>query len=605
MSKEPSLLTHFLWYTTDMNIYLKTEAAPDGEQLNIREGMTIEDLVKERGPFEYDILLARRNGRDTDLTEQLEEGDSVAFLDMRNQSANLTYQRSLTFIYLMAVYEVFGHLGVEGADAEIDNSLNKGFFTRVRPSRFHKGTKEEAQEEIQQKLTEEVVRKIEDRMHEIVEMDIPFHRKFVTAEEGIRIWKEGGYDEKVKLLEEIVESEPDFMPAFFSATVPTTLPSENGEKTFTNFFFGPMVPSSGYIKLFELRKYRKGILLRYPYYSDPNTMPEYVDDNRMYSAFSEEHRWLHILGTRHLSDMNDLVRRGGAKDTILLSEALHEKKIAEIADEIKSKRRRIVLIAGPSSSGKTTFARRLCIQLRVNGLRPIYMGTDDYFVNREDMIPDANGELDFENLGAVDIDLFCSNMNDLLAGKEVDLPEFDFLEGKKVFGNRITKMDEDQLIVIEGIHALNRKLTEQIPDETKYKIYISPLAQLNVDVHNRVPTTDARMLRRMVRDYKYRGHSAAATIDGWPKVRSGEDKNIFPYNGEADVLFNSTLVYETSLLKKYAEPLLKEIGPDQPQYGEARRLLYFLRLFRTIDDENDVPCNSILREFIGGSVFVE
>ena len=199
-----------------MNIKLRTEAAPDGEQLNIREGMTIEDLVKERGPFKYDILLARRNGRDTDLTEQLEEGDSVAFLDMRNQSANLTYQRSLTFIYLMAVNEVFGHLGVEGADAEIDNSLNKGFFTRVRPSRFHKGTKEEAQEEIQQKLTEEVVRKIEDRMHEIVEMDIPFHRKFVTAEEGIRIWKEGGYDEKVKLLEEIVESEPDFMPAFFS-----------------------------------------------------------------------------------------------------------------------------------------------------------------------------------------------------------------------------------------------------------------------------------------------------------------------------------------------------------------------------------------------------
>ena len=586
-----------------MNILLKTEAAPDGEQLNIREGMTIEELVKERGPFQYDILLARLNGRDTDLTETLKEGDSVALLDMRSQCANLTYQRSLTFIYLMAVDEVFGHLGIKGADAEIDNSLNKGFFTRVRPPRFHSGTKEEAQEAIQQKLTEEVVQKIEDRMREIVEMDIPFRRKFVSAEEGIRIWKEAGYDEKVKLLEEIAE--PDFMPAFFSATVPTTLPYENGEKTFVNFFFGPMVPSSGYIKLFELRKYRKGILLRYPYYSEPDIMPEYVDDNKMYSAFSEEHRWLHILGTRHLSDMNDLVNKGGAKDTILLSEALHEKRIAEIADEIKSKRRRIVLIAGPSSSGKTTFARRLCIQLRVNGLRPVYMGTDDYFINRADMVPDENGEMDFESLNAVDIDLFCRNMNDLLDGKEVDLPEFDFLEGKKVFGKRITQIDSDQLIVIEGIHALNSKLTEQIPDQTKYKIYISPLAQLNVDVHNRVPTTDARMLRRLVRDFKYRGHSAAATIDAWPKVRSGEDKNIFPYNSEADVLFNSTLVYETSLLKKYAEPLLKDITSDMPQYGEARRLLYFLRLFRTIEDEKDVPNNSILREFIGGSVFVE
>ena len=335
-----------------MNIILKTEAAPDGEKLNIKEGMTIEDLAKVKGPFQYDILLARLNGRDTDLTEQLKEGDSVALLDMRNQSANLTYQRSLTFIYLMAVNEVFGRLGIEGADAEIDNSLNKGFFTRVRPSRFHSGTKEDAQEEIQQKLTDEVVREIEDRMREIVEMDIPFHKSLVSAEEGIRIWKEGGYDEKVKLLEEIVESEPDFMPAFFTATVPSTLPGGE-EKTFTNFFFGPMVPSSGYIKRFELRKYRKGILLRYPYYSDPNTIPEYVDDNKMYGAFSEEHRWLHILGTRHLSDMNDLVRKGGAKDTILLSEALHEKKIAEIADDIKSKRRRIVLIAGRAHTKHT------------------------------------------------------------------------------------------------------------------------------------------------------------------------------------------------------------------------------------------------------------
>ncbi len=579
-----------------MDIKLITEAAPDGEKLNIREGMTLEELVRERGPFKYDILLARVNGADTELTSRLNEGDTVKLLDMRTQSANIAYQRGVTFIYLIAVREIFRQLGIEGADAEIDNSLNKGFFTRVRPAR---GQDKSAQDEIQELLSDEVVSRIEARMHELVLMDLPIRKSLVSMEEGIRIWSEGNYDEKVKLLEEV--DDPDFMPAFYTIDVPT----EGRPESYVNYFFGPMVPSTGYIKRFELRKYHKGILLRYPYYSSPDEIPEYTDDNNIYKAFSEEHRWLHLLGIRHLTDMNDLINNGEAKDTILLSEALHEKKIAEIADEIKSLKKRIILIAGPSSSGKTTFAKRLCIQMRVIGLRPIYMGTDDYFVNRDDMEVDANGEKDYESLNAVDIDLFCGNMNDLLAGKEVDIPEFDFISGKKVFGKRITKIEEDQPIVIEGIHALNGKLTEQIPDETKYRIYISPLAQMNVDIHNRVPTTDVRMLRRMVRDFRYRGHSAAATIDSWPKVRSGEDTNIFPYNSEADVLFNSTLAYEIGLLKKYAEPLLEEITPDQPEYGEARRLLDFFRFFRTIENEKDVPNNSIIREFIGGSVFVE
>ena len=583
-----------------MNIKLITEAAPDGEKLNIREGMTLEELVRERGPFKYDILLARVNGTDIELTAKLNEGDTVKLLDMRTQSANIAYQRGVTFIYLIAVREVFGQLGIKGADAEIDNSLNKGFFTRVRPVRgLIREEQDKVQDEIQQLLTDEVVERIEARMHELVRMDLPIRKSIVSKEEGIRIWEEGNYDEKVKLLEEV--KDPDFMPAFYTIDVPAA----DGPESYVNYFFGPMVPSTGHIKLFELKKYHKGILLRYPYYSSPDKIPEYVDDSKIYGAFSEEHRWLHLLGIRHLTDMNDLIYNGEAKDTILLSEALHEKKIAEIADEIKKRKSRIILIAGPSSSGKTTFAKRLCIQMRVIGLRPIYMGTDDYFVNRDDMEVDANGEKDYESLNAVDIDLFCSNMNDLLDGKEVDIPEFDFIKGEKVFGKRLTKIDKDQLIVIEGIHALNGKLTEQIPDNTKFKIYISPLAQLNIDIHNRVPTTDVRMLRRLVRDYRYRNHSAAATIDGWPKVRSGEDTIIFPYNNEADVLFNSTLAYEIGLLKKYAEPLLEEITPDQPEYGEARRLLDFFRFFRTIENEKDVPNNSIIREFIGGSVFVE
>ena len=460
-----------------MEIKLITEAAPDGEKLNIREGMTLEDLVGEQGPFEYDILLARVNGIDTELTAKLNEGDTVKLLDMRNQSANIAYQRGVTFIYLIAVREVFGQIGIEGADAEIDNSLNKGFFTRVRPAR---GQGKDVQNEIQELLSEDIVSRIEARMHELVMMDLPIRKSVVSMEEGIRIWSDGNYDEKVKLLKEV--SDPAFMPSFYTIDVP----SEGRPESYINYFFGPMVPSTGYIKRFELRKYHKGILLRYPYYSSPDKIPEYVDDNKIYKAFSEEHRWLHLLGIRHLTDMNDLINNGEAKDTILLSEALHEKKIAEIADEIKGKKRRIVLIAGPSSSGKTTFAKRLCIQLRVIGLRPIYMGTDDYFVNRADMKPNEKGEKDYESLSAVDIDLFCRNMNDLLAGKEVDIPEFDFISGEKVFGKRLTKIDKDQLIVIEGIHALNGKLTEQIPDETKFKIYISPLAQMNVDIHNRV-----------------------------------------------------------------------------------------------------------------------
>ncbi|MDO4746575.1 MAG: nucleoside kinase, partial [Bacillota bacterium] len=264
-----------------------------------------------------------------------------------------------------------------------------------------------------------------------------------------------------------------------------------------------------------------------------------------------------------------------------------------------------ILIAGPSSSGKTTTAKRLCIQLRVNGLDPLYLGTDDYFINRELLSVGPDGKIDFEGLDVLDIELFNSNMNDLLAGKEVDLPEFDFLEGKKIYGKRITRINENQPIVIEGIHALNGKLTEYIDDEEKFKIYISPFTQLNIDAHNRVPTTDARMLRRMVRDFKYRGKSAAGTLEQWSQVRAGEDKNIFPFNDEADVVLNTALVYELAVLKKYAQPLLESVQPEEPEYSEAVRMLKFLRFFEVIEDESPIPNNSIMREFIGGSIFVE
>lgn len=427
-------------------------------------------------------------------------------------------------------------------DIVIENSLNKGFYTL--PSK-----------PVSQKQVDE----ISARMEEIIAADIP-----ITRENDL--YKLGDY---------------------------------------SDYFYGGVAASTGCAELFELRKYAEGILLRFPYPTDPDVLPEYVDDKNLHIAFSEAKKWQQLLGVNYLPDLNDKIEEGKAKELILLSEALHEKKIAEMADMITEGKKRIVLIAGPSSSGKTTTAKRLSVQLRVNGLEPLYMGTDDYFVERHQTPLDEDGTPDYEGLGALDIELFNSNMNDLLAGKEVDLPEFDFVNGTKVFGKRIMSIRKDQPIIIEGIHALNGKLTEFISDEEKFKIYISPFTQLNIDMHNRVPTTDARMLRRMVRDYKYRGKSAAGTIGQWAQVRAGEDENIFPFNGEADVVFNTVLTYELAVLKKYAQPLLEEITEDQPEYGEARRVMALIKDFDVIEDERAIPNNSILREFIGGSIFVE
>lgn len=554
-----------------MKIKLHTTANKEVIELERKEPFTIEELVREyQDQLPYRILLARVNGVDRELTTVIDKDAEIFFYDQRTQSANLAYQRSLSLLYLVAVKEVLGR------DADIDNSLNKGLYTDIKGYR---------------KVPQEDIEKVERRMREMVEEDLPIVKELCTLEEGIGIWKQLGYQEKVDLLEEI--DDPDFEIRFYNL---------NG---YRNYFFGLMLPSTGYLEYFELRKYKSGVLLRFPYYTQPDVIPEYHNDHKLYGAFGEEERWTRLLKTQYLPDLNRAIAEGRTKDLILLSEALHEKRISDIADEICRQGKRIILIAGPSSSGKTTFARRLCIQLRVNGLQPLYMGTDDYFVDRENTPIDENGEPDYENLNAIDIDLFGSNMNDLLAGKEVDLPEFDFMEGKKIYGKRLTSIQSDQPIVIEGIHALNGELTRQIDEKQKYRIYISPLTQLNIDRHNRVPSTDARMLRRMVRDYKYRGHSAANTIAAWPKVRAGENKNIFPYNGEADVLFNTVLEYEIPMLKKYAEPLLREIGPDEPEHSEAVRMLKFLEFFSIIEEERFVPNNSIIREFIGGSVFVE
>ena len=554
-----------------MKIQLKKELRGQFEEITVERGITIEEIYKEvKDELTYTVLAARVNNKIERLDHRLYNDCRVELLDMRTQEANLIYQNSLCLIYLKAIEDVLGKVGVD-----IENAINKGLYTEIKS---------------QTPVTAKDVKRIQKRMRQLVDADVPFVREKLTREEAEKIFMETGCPEKIELL---CENQHLRKIPFYSLD------------GFRDFFYGLMVPSAGYIQYFELMKYRRGVLLRFPHPSNPNVIPEYVDEKMLYRTFGEQSRWGNLMGINYVSDLNRKIEEGKFKELIQLSEALHERRIVEIADMITKQKKRIILIAGPSSSGKTTFAQRLCIQLRVNGLQPLYMGTDDYFVEREETPLDEFGEKNYEDLDAVDIHLFNQNINDLLAGKTVDMPTFDFITGHKVFGKRFTSIRSNQPIVIEGIHALNEDLTRELPTEQKFKIYISPLTQLNIDSHNRVVTTDHRMLRRMVRDYKYRGHSAQSTISSWPKVRAGEDKNIFPYSNEADVLFNSVHLYEISVLKKYAKPLLEAITPDEPEYSDAVRMLNFLRFFKTVDDDSAIVNNSILREFIGGSIFTD
>ncbi|MCQ2551619.1 MAG: nucleoside kinase [Clostridia bacterium] len=554
-----------------MNIKFKKEFSQEWEEMNIFEGARIEDIylkVKEKLP--YTVLCARQNNVIEDLNHPVKDGDEIELLDPRNRTAFLIYQYTLSMIYLKAVRDVMGNVKVD-----LENALNKGLYTEIKSK---------------EPVTQEQLEKIEARMRQLVDMDLPIEKQLVSREEGIKIMEEEGMFDKITLLhEELRVKDVKFY----------TLDG------YREFFYGYMAPSTGYIKVFELKKYRRGVLLRYLDQNHPDRLPKYEDQTHIYEAFGEQERWGKLLGVNYITDLNKKIEEGKAKDLILLSEALHEKRIANIAEDIKKAEKRIILIAGPSSSGKTTFAKRLCVQMRVAGLDPIYMGTDDYFVEREDTPLDENGEKNFEDLEAIDIQLFNKDMNGLLSGEKVDIPTFNFMTGHKEFGKRIISAGPNQPIVIEGIHALNEKLTSEIPKDVKYKIYISPLTQLSIDEHNKVSSTDQRLLRRMVRDNLYRGHDAQSTIRDWPKVRAGEDKNIFPFTNQADTVFNSVHIYEIAILKKYVEPLLKDIKEDEPEYPEAVRILKFLRFIRTIEDDSVIVNNSIIREFIGGSIFVD
>lgn len=552
-----------------MEINLKL---PDGdfEKREVKAGTTLEEVYSEvEDRAKYPCIAAKVDNEYQSLTYSITSGCNVELLDVRTKGASRIYQSSISMVFLCAAKKVLGDV-----PCVISNSLNKGLFVEIRKSGG---------------ATEQMVQDIKAEMISLIEKDLQFEKEYLTREEGLERIREIGDKAKLRLL----EGKPEIQGVVFYNL---------GE--YSEFFYSLMVPSTRYVRWFDLEKYKRGFLLRFPNKEAPAGLPEYTDEVNMYKAFAEQSEWDKLLGVRYVADLNDKIKSGEYKDLILLSEALHDKKITEIANTITEEHKRLVLIAGPSSSGKTTFAKRLCVHLKVNGNKALYMGTDDYFLDRDEMTPDENGDYDFEGLDAVDIELFNHDMEALIKGEEVDLPEFDFKEGKKIFGNRKMRIDNNTVIVIEGIHALNEVLTSHISKDDKYKVYISPLTQLNIDAHNRIPTTDERLLRRIVRDERTRGRDAARTIHDWPTVRRGEDKNIFRYCNEADVMFNSYHVYEIAVMKKFTEPLLEEIGKDKPEYAEAQRILRALRFFRTIDDTSAIATDSIIREFIGGSVYV-
>lgn len=553
-----------------MKIWLKKDIYGDFDAVDVPENTTAEHIFfRYRDQLPYTPMAAKINNIDRPLTWKVREGDRVELLDMRNRHANLIYIHSLVLVFLKAIWDISGNK----ASTEIKNSLNQGLYAEIKGEGA---------------LTEEYVNEISQRMKEIVELDMPIKSVSLNADMTLEFFNRHGMeDRKEKLLST-------------AKTKKVTMCEIDG---YIDFFYDLMVPSSGYLHMFEVRRYRRGVLIRFPGHQNPSVMPEYRDQKYLYHAFAETEIWQERLGIEYVGDLNEKICKGQMKEVIQLSEALHAKKIVEITKEIIESGKRIIMIAGPSSSGKTTFAKRLCIQLRVEGKNPIYLGTDDYFVNREDTPIDENGQPDYENLEALDIRLFNDDMNLLLRGMEADIPVFDFIEGKKIFGTRKTVAGAGDPIIIEGIHALNDSLTPDIDQNEKFKIYISPLTGLNVDSHNYITTTDNRMLRRMVRDHLRRGKNASITIEEWPRVMKGEEKNIFPYGSDTDAFFNSVHIYEMAILKKYAKPLLEEVKKDDPGYCEAKRLLRFLEFFDEFDDDELIANDSILREFIGGSIF--
>lgn len=540
-----------------------------GEQRQFERGISLLDIAQETASlYNSPIVAAEVDFILRDLTYKLEQDCQVTLLDMSTTSGSKVYQRSLSFVMIAAAAELF-----PGKQVTVEHSLGKGLYCEMHLNRS---------------LTHTDIMQLKQKMREIVAEDRPLLRQMMPVKQAIALFEAAGEPEKVRLLMQWKQ--------------PEVIIHTCGEVA--DYVHGVMMPSAGSLQLFDLHLYPPGMILSFPEPGDPHKLPKLINQPKLAKIFLEAERWGKILQCSYVATLNDYIVKREVTDIIRVAEALHEKKLAEIADFISLHRKtvRVILIAGPSSSGKTTFAQRLGIQLRVNGIRPVSISLDDYFFNREDTPKDEQGNYDFESIDAIDVPLFNQHLLQLLDGETVEVPTFNFQSGKREYNGHLISIAKDQPLIIEGIHGLNEYLTRDIPREQKVKIYISALTQLSIDNHNRIPTTDSRLIRRIVRDSNFRGHDALTTLRLWPFVRRGEERNIFPFQEEADAMFNSALIYELAVLKRSAETLLAAVPADQPEYTEAVRLLEFLSYFEPIGDE-EIPKNSILREFIGQSCF--
>lgn len=541
----------------------------NNEKLKIIEQCSIEDIIAESSiENKEDIMAVIIENEIYDLSEELDRDAEIKTVEISSELGNRIYRRSLYLVMAKAIYELFPE-----SVLEIEISISNGIYCELKNK---------------QSLSKGDLVKLKKRMEELITADHKIKKHKLKKEKVLEIIK----DENCSFRRELIEQQQkDYY----------TLYELDG---YYDYFYYNMVPSTSYLREFDLHLRIPGFVLLFPKFFTNKEVPKFVEQPKLANIFLEYERLGEILGVNNVVELNRVIEQQEYNELIRISEALHEKKIAAIADRIKSgmPRNKIILIAGPTSSGKTTFTHRLSTQLKINGLRPVQISGDDYFVNRENTPLDENGEPDFESIKAINLELFNEHLLKLIQGEEVELPRFNFEKGVREKSGNFLKLDEDQPILIEGIHGLNDRMTEVIPQDLKFKIYISALTQLNIDCHNRIPTTDTRLIRRIVRDNQYRNLSAADTLNLWQSVRKGEEKNIFPYQENADAMFNSALIYELSVLKNYVEPLLKQIDKTNKNYYQAQRLLEILSNFKAIPD-NEVPFTSILREFTGMSVF--
>ncbi|MBQ8521602.1 MAG: nucleoside kinase [Bacteroides sp.] len=535
-------------------------------------GISLLDVYKG---FELDLPFGPVNAKVNNKVEGLHyrfyNNKDVEFQNICTSSGMRTYVRSLCFVLCKAVEDLYPQGGIM-----LEHPVSKGYYCRMTLDR---------------PIGLDDVQRIKQRMKEIIADDIPFKRYECHTDEVVELFRRKGMTDKVKLL----ETSGNLYSYYY--TLGDTV----------DYYYGSLLPSTGYIHLFDLVKYYDGLLLQVPNRQQPDELEDMVKQEKMLDVFKEHRRWNQILGVGNVGDFNVACNEGHATQLINVSEALQEKRISQIADEIFRRKQqgqplKLILISGPSSSGKTTFSKRLSVQLMANGIRPYPVSLDDYFVDREKTPLDANGDYDYESLYALDLDFFNAQLQALLNGEEVELPRFDFTTGKRVMSGNRLKIDENLILILEGIHALNPELTAHLPAESKFKIYVSALTTILLDNHNYIPTTDNRLLRRIIRDFKYRGYSAEETISRWPSVRAGEDKWIFPYQENADVMFNSALLFELAVIKDYAEPILRKVPNNRPEYSEAYHLRKYLEYFVPLPDK-ELPPTSLLREFLGGSSF--